>query len=60
MSEKNKSELYAPETKAMLELLASGGREIELGRYQDLDEVFKELDQSQTAYTRKNKEAPKR
>ncbi|OPA94503.1 hypothetical protein BFW86_01240 [Pseudomonas fluorescens] len=60
MSEESKFELYASETKVMLERLASGAQEIESGLYQDLDDVFIELDQSQTADTRKNETAPKR
>ncbi|MBN2979031.1 hypothetical protein BFW88_01320 [Pseudomonas fluorescens] len=60
MSEESKFELYASETKVMLERLASGAQEIESGLYQVLDDVFIELDQSQTADTRKNEKAPKR
>ena len=60
MSEDRKTIEAAPETQVLLARLASGNREIELGYYEDMEEVFKELDQNHPPDSYPSREAPKR
>ncbi|MCF4977069.1 hypothetical protein [Pseudomonas gessardii] len=60
MSDSRKTNEESLQAAALLAILAQGNREIEAGNFQDMEQVFGELDQDQPTEQCMNKNAPKR